>query len=89
MDFERPPFTRSSGLCALDAVQSRDLPTFYHARYHMCIVQTFAKAELPALVVTLVRAFEIELAYPDRPVISVGIIATKPEGGLWIKLKRD
>lgn len=55
----------------------------------MCIVQTFAKAELPALVVTLVRAFEIELAYPDRPVISVGIIATKPEGGLWIKLKRD
>lgn len=55
---------------------------------HMCIGQTFAKAELRALVVTLVRAFEIELAYPDKPVNPVGIITTKPEGGLWIKLKR-
>lgn len=55
---------------------------------HMCIGHTFAKAELRALVVTLVRVFEIELAYPDRPVIPVGIITTKPDGGLWIKLKR-
>jgi cytochrome P450 len=55
---------------------------------HMCIGQSFAKAELRALVVTLVRAFEIGLAYPERPVIPAGIITTKPEGGMWIKLKR-
>lgn len=55
---------------------------------HMCIGQAFSKAELCALVVTLVHAFEIELTYPDKPVTLVGIITTKPEGGLWIKLKR-
>lgn len=48
---------------------------------HICIGQTFAKEEPRALVVNLVRAFEIELACPERSVIPAGIITTKPEGG--------
>lgn len=55
---------------------------------HMCIGQTFAKAELRALVVALVSAFHIELAYPEEPVIPSGIITTKPEGGMWVKLRQ-
>ncbi|OQD84618.1 hypothetical protein PENANT_c012G03916 [Penicillium antarcticum] len=55
--------------------------TFLHG-VHSCIGQGFAKAELRALTAAFVGAFEIELAYPDRPPIPAGLITTKPEGGI-------
>ncbi|KAJ5089444.1 hypothetical protein N7532_008128 [Penicillium argentinense] len=61
--------------------------TFLHGA-HTCIGQSFAKVELRALVATFVRTFAVELAYPGKPVIPTGIITTKPEGGMWVKLKQ-
>ncbi|KAF1817023.1 cytochrome P450 [Eremomyces bilateralis CBS 781.70] len=60
--------------------------TFLHGP-RSCIGQNFAKAELRALTAALVGAFEWTLANQSENVIPGGVITTKPQNGMHLKLK--
>lgn len=59
--------------------------TFLHGP-RACIGRDFAKAELRCAVAGLVGKFEIELYSHEEPRMR-GVVAMKPEGGMYLKLK--
>ena len=68
------------------AESNYSLLTFLH-RPRSCIGQGFAKDELRALLSAFVGLFEMEMADPNVVPIPAGIITTKPQGGLPLRLK--
>ncbi|EON65612.1 hypothetical protein W97_04850 [Coniosporium apollinis CBS 100218] len=59
--------------------------TFLHGP-RSCIGQSFAKAELRALVAAFVSAFEIELEDPSYVPMPAGVVTIKPRDGLRLRL---
>lgn len=60
--------------------------TFLHGP-RSCIGQSFAKAELRAIVAAFVGSFEMEMADPNEKVIAHGVVTTKPKNGMRLRLK--
>lgn len=60
--------------------------TFLHGP-RQCIAHGFAHAELRSLVAGMVGAFEWEMADPSAPVVSAGVVTTKPRDGMWLKMR--
>lgn len=59
--------------------------TFLHGP-RSCIGQSFAKAELRALVAAFVGAFEIEMEDPSHVPMPAGVVTIKPRDGLRLRL---
>ncbi|KAJ9645714.1 hypothetical protein H2199_002754 [Coniosporium tulheliwenetii] len=59
--------------------------TFLHGP-RSCIGQSFAKAELRALVAAFVSAFEIEMEDPSYVPMPAGVVTVKPRDGLRLRL---
>ena len=60
--------------------------TFLHGP-RSCIGQGFAKAELKCLVATLFGRIEVQLADPAKKVFPAGVITTKPNDGMHLKMR--
>ncbi|GAB7355477.1 hypothetical protein MBLNU459_g5974t1 [Dothideomycetes sp. NU459] len=60
--------------------------TFLHGP-RSCIGQGFAKAELRCLVAAFVGCFEMAMARPDEKIVPHGVITTKPEKGMHLRLR--
>ena len=67
------------------AASNYSLLTFLHGP-RSCIGQGFAKGELGALLAAFVGVYEMEMADPNEVPIPAGIITTKPQGGLNLRL---
>ncbi|KAL1636229.1 hypothetical protein SLS56_001208 [Neofusicoccum ribis] len=61
--------------------------TFLHGP-RSCIGQKFAQAEMRALVAAFVGRFEWTLAMDEKDVIPAGVVTTKPQNGMKLRLKR-
>ncbi len=68
------------------ATSNYSIMTFLHGP-RSCIGQGFAKAELRALVASLVGAFEMEMADPKEVPVPAGNITIKPRDGTRLKLR--
>lgn len=60
--------------------------TFLHGP-RSCIGERFARAELRALLATMVGSFEFELANPHEKVIVGGTVTSKPVNGMKLKMR--
>ncbi|KAF2036252.1 cytochrome P450 [Setomelanomma holmii] len=60
--------------------------TFLHGP-RSCIGERFARAELRALVASLVGTFEFDMADPEEKVVVGGTITSKPMHGMKLKLR--
>ncbi|WPG99053.1 cytochrome p450 3a16 [Acrodontium crateriforme] len=60
--------------------------TFLHGP-RSCIGQTFSRAELKCLVVSMVTRFELQMADPDEVIEPAGLITIKPKHGLRLRLR--
>ncbi|KAI9658858.1 MAG: hypothetical protein M1831_003884 [Alyxoria varia] len=61
------------------------LMTFLHGP-RSCIGQGFARSELKCLLAAFVGIYEFELARPVEDYFPAGMITTKPNGGMWLKM---
>lgn len=62
------------------------LMTFLHGP-RSCIGQGFARAELKCLLATVTGRYEFGLSKDEKEYFPAGLITTKPQGGMWLKMK--
>ncbi|KAB8337073.1 hypothetical protein FH972_021377 [Carpinus fangiana] len=61
--------------------------TFLHGP-RSCIGQGFAKSELKCLLAAIVGRYEFELSKEGDTYFPAGLVTTKPQGGMWLRMKR-
>ncbi|KAH8655041.1 putative P450 monooxygenase [Tricladium varicosporioides] len=61
--------------------------TFLHGP-RSCIGEKFAKSELKALVAVFCGTFKMEMADPNEIATPAGVITTKPQNGMTLRLKK-
>ena len=62
------------------------LMTFLHGP-RSCIGQGFARSELKCLLAAVVGRYEFELTKPVETYYPAGLITSKPNGGMWLRLR--
>jgi cytochrome P450 len=61
--------------------------TFFHGP-RACIGQGFARAEFKCLLAALAGSLKWEMADPDEVVVPSGVITTKPQNGMRVRMER-